>query len=389
MSELGDLLELLYGARSSFRTARGVVRTRHSMRLTQEGIRRQNALRRGGGGSMMVQFASAGGSGEEPPDLQEEVARFWFEPPDRLREETESAAARAHTTVLDGDLWWTYSPDWGAISNTALGEDDTSNVSVGGGEALRVLLDPSQLLGALEIERIEAGRERYLVRARPRDDLEDRHGNVQLRFAFGAQDFELEVDRERGVLLRVTAFLDGEELSVSELEELVFDEAFPEGTFVFVPPPGEEIRPPETGRSRRYSLDEAAALAGYHVFEIPDLPEGQWRQHVHFSAPRERPSVPAHVAVFYSRGDGRQSIIVSQRKAGEGSFGWTGVYPDGPPIEELERDGVEYALLRGDPQQGNGASVSFERDGTAIQLQSQEIDAETLLDLAASLKQVD
>jgi outer membrane lipoprotein-sorting protein len=389
VSELGELLELLYGARSSFRTARGVLRRRSSRRLSQAAMVRQNARRRRGGTGQIVMFASGGGTAEEPPDLQEEVTRFWFEPPDRLRDETESAAGHTHTTVLDGDLWWTYSPEWGAMSNAVLGEDESSNMSVGGGESYRALLDPSPLLGALEIGSIEAGAERYLVRARPREDLDDVHGHTQVRFAFGADAFELEVDRSRGVLLRLAAFFEGEELSVSELEELVFDEDFPEGTFGFVPPAGEEIRPPETGRGRRQSLDEVAALAGFQVFEIPELPEGQWRQHVHYSAPRERPPIPANVAIFYSRGDGRETIVLSQRKMGEGPFGWTGVYPDGPPLEELERDGVAYTVIRGDPEHGNGASVSFERDGTAIQLQSQELDADRLLELAASLRPVE
>jgi outer membrane lipoprotein-sorting protein len=388
VSELGDLLELLYGARSSFRTARGVVRRRSSRRLIQEAMRRQNTRRRRGGTGQMVMFTSSGAAAEEPPDLQEEVTRFWFEPPGRLREETESSAGHAHTKVLDGDLWWTYMPAWGAMSNALVGEDDTSNMSVGGGESFRALLDPSDLSAVLELQHIEAGDERCLVRARPRDDVDDIHSHMHLRFAFGADSFELEVDRKRGVLLRVAAFLDGEELSVSELEELAFDEDFPEGTFVFVPPPGEEIRPPETGRERRYSLDEVAALAGFSVFEIPELPDGQWRQHVHYSAGRERPPIPASVGLFYSRADGRQTIAANQRRAGEGSFGWAGVYPDGPPIEQHERDGVEYSLLRGDPQQGNGASVTFERAGTAIQLQSQEVDADVLLELAVSLRPV-
>jgi len=96
----------------------------------------------------------------------------------------------------------------------------------------------------------------------------------------------------------------------------------------------------------------------------------------------------ANVALFYHRANARGTVIVSQQKAGEGGFGWVGHYPDGPPLEELQRDGVGYTVIRGDPQQGNGASAAFEREGTAIQLQSQELDVETLLELAASLRPV-
>jgi outer membrane lipoprotein-sorting protein len=391
VSELGELLELLYGARHSFRTARGVVRHTHSWRLTQEAAKRANARRRQGrGGSVtLMQLATSGESAEEPPDIQEETIRFWFEPPERLREEVEGPRpSLARTTVLDGELWWTYSPDWGATSNVGLSEEETSQMSAGGGEYFRPLLDPSGLPGALEIDSVDIDGPRLLVRARPRDDLDGFQRQMPLHGLAGADELELVVDRERGVVLRATACLDGQELSVTELEEIVFDEVFPEATFVFVPPPGEDVRPPEAF-PRQYSLEEAAALVGFPVFEVPVLPEGDWRSHVHYSPPRERPDIKANVALFYHRANGRGSIILSQQKTGEGGFGWPGIHPDGPPLEELERDGVHYTACRADPEQGSGAAVTLERDGTALQLQSLELDVEALIELAASLRRVE
>jgi outer membrane lipoprotein-sorting protein len=388
VTELGELLELLHGARHRFRTARGTVRRRHNWRLMQEAMKRENA-RRGRGGSIVL-LQVAGQSGAEPPDVHEELVRFWFEPPGRLREEAEaSPPSSSRTVVLDGELWWMYSPDWGATSNAGLSGEEASHMSAGGGELFRALLDPSGLAGVLEIDRIEADAGRLLVRARPRDDLDDYQRHVRLHGDSGADALEFVVDRERGVVLRMTAYLDGRELSVSELEDIVFDEVFPDGTFVFVPPPGEEVRTPELPSQRVYSLEEAAALTGFRVFEIPQLPEGQWRLHVHYSPPRERPPIPANVALMYHRADGRGSLIVSQHKTGEGGFGWPGIHPDGPTLEEIERDGVRYTAARGDPEQGSGSAVTFERDGTAIQLQSQELDVETLLGLAASLSRVE
>ena len=389
MSELGELLELLYGARRSFRTARGVVRRTYSWRLTLEAMHRENARRgrRGGGGSMIM-FTSGEG-GEEPPDEREDRVRFWFEPPARLREEQDAPEGSAHTTVLDGDLWWTYTPTFGAMSNVGVSDDEAVNMRAGGGEPFRPLLDPSGLLGVLEVEQIDVEAERLIVRARPRDDLEDFHRHVQLHTVSAADELELVVDRERGVVLRLTAFFDGQELSVSELEEIVFDEDFPDGTFVFVPPAGEELRSPETAGHRTYSLEEAAELAGFAVFAIPELPEGPWRLHVHFHPARERTSMPGNVVLFYHRQDGRGTLMVSHRKVGEGGFGWPGIHPDAPVLEELERDGVHYTVFRADPEQGSGSAVTLERDGTAIQLQSQELDADTLLDLAASLRRVE
>lgn len=53
---------------------------------------------------------------------------------------------------------------------------------------------------------------------------------------------ELAVDAERGVILRATSFIDGQEFFVHEVLEIAFDEDFPDDTFVFTPPPGERSR---------------------------------------------------------------------------------------------------------------------------------------------------
>jgi hypothetical protein len=133
MSELGELLELLHEARHRYRTARGVMRRRHNWRLTQEAMKRSNARsRRGGSTGQVMMFASRGGA-EAQPDVHEEVIRFWVEPPDRLRHEVESSG-RSHTTVIDGDTWWMYSPEWGATSNAGLTDEETGNMSGGGDE---------------------------------------------------------------------------------------------------------------------------------------------------------------------------------------------------------------------------------------------------------------
>src|ERR1022692_2400096 len=157
MDELGELLELLYGARHRFSTARGVLVHRHSTRLTMEAMKREQARqRRGAGGSFQMVFARSDTSGPEPPDLHEERIRFWWEPPDRLREEVESEVPHhARTSVIDGELWWTYSPDWGAISNVDLSGEERAQHGFGGGESFRQVLDPSGLIGVLEIDAVD------------------------------------------------------------------------------------------------------------------------------------------------------------------------------------------------------------------------------------------
>lgn len=46
-----------------------------------------------------------------------------------------------------------------------------------------------------------------------------------------ADELDLIVDRERGVLLRVAVVVDGEELSAIEMTEVAFDEAVPAEMF--------------------------------------------------------------------------------------------------------------------------------------------------------------
>ena len=391
MASLAELLELLYEARGRVRTARGVVTYRQSMGRMQEAHRREmERVNRGRGGGrvsqMQIAFASKGGAAEEAPDLYEERQRFWWEPPDKLREETEATPPRRnHTTVLNGELWWTYSPEWGATSNVDLDEEERAHHGAGGGERFKPLLDPSPLIALLDFGAIREAGGRLDVQARPRDDLEG-PPHWHLHGVGGADEVELEIERETGIVRRMRATLDGEELWLTELEEIVLSEEFPDQTFVFVPPPGEEVLPPETTRRHHYTLEEAAAEAPFPVFFISELPEGDWRLRVNYHAPRRRPPMPAHVWLIYTRPDARATISLAQRPAGEGGFGWTGYGP--PPLEEAKRDGVTYTVSHADPDQGRQNTVAFERDDTSLQLQSAEIDVETLLKLAGSLKNV-
>lgn len=392
MGELAELLELLYGARTRFQTARGVLDYRHSNRLLQEAHRRgavRMNRRRGGGrvSSMQVAFASREGEQREPPDVHVERWRFWWEPPDRLREAVDSETpGQSRTTVLNGELWWTYSPEWGATSNVELDEEERAQHSAGGGDRFRPLLDPSGLAAVMEFDEVTVEGDRLRVRARPRDDLEGPPIHFHLHVVGGADSFELEVDRRLGFVWRMAALIDGEELSVTELTEASFDEAFPPETFVFEPPPGVEVLPPETGRHKRYTLEEAAAAAPFPVFFVPELPEGDWRLRVNYTDARRHPPVPVNVWLIYHRADGQGALSLAQRPAGEGGFGWPGYAP--PELEEIERAGVRLHVSRADPDRGSQNALAFDREGTSIQLQSQELELERLIDLAASLQRV-
>jgi outer membrane lipoprotein-sorting protein len=390
MTHLATVLELLYTARMRYRTARGALTYRHSTSLMMQAHRRQAERwnrRPGRGGSTLVAFSSSDRGGEEPPDLHEERARFWWQPHDRLREEVESETrGQTRTTVLNGDLWWTYSPDWGATSNVDLDEEARAQHGTGGGDRFQPLLDPSGLLAVLDFTEITEVGDRLRVRARPRDDLEGRVSHFHLHVFGGADEYELELDRVTGIVRRIASFLAGRELAVTELTDLALDEDFPADTFIFTPPPGVEVLPPESHRHRQSTLEEAAQAAPFPVFYIPQLSEGDWRLHVNYHEPRTRPPMPAHVSLIYHRADGRGALSLAQRPAGDGGFGWAGYGP--PKLENIERDGVTLSVSRADPERGSHNAVALQRGDTSIQLQSQELDIDTLIQLAVSLEPV-
>jgi hypothetical protein len=101
------------------------------------------------------------------------------------------------------------------------------------------LLDPSPLASGWELTLLDdcahAGRNTLRVRARwmgaePRPLLWE-----------GVNEYEILVDRERGVLLRYAGIVDGEEAGVFSVCSVRFDEAIPDEVFSFEPPEGTRI----------------------------------------------------------------------------------------------------------------------------------------------------
>ena len=66
-----------------------------------------------------------------------------------------------------------------------------------------------------------------------------------------ADDYELLVDAERGVLLRVVARMGGREFAGEEATSVTFDGPLAEDMFAFAPPPGARVQVQEPGRYLR------------------------------------------------------------------------------------------------------------------------------------------
>jgi outer membrane lipoprotein-sorting protein len=303
------------------------------------------------------------GGSRESPESSTTTYRLWWEGPERFREEI-GADAR-HVLVRDGERWWTGSRDWGVVSS----ETDRGGPQQG---ALGHLVEPGRLLAVFRLHPkgtgSVAGRRTLGATGAPRPG-DDGALMVVHRVGAGADGVELDVDAERGTLLRLTALLDGEPFHSFEVTELAFDEAFPPETFVYAPEPGED--PPERWRPERLRLDEAAQRAPFTLLAPARVPEG-WRLHVTWMEPRDRPRVAASAHLSYESADGAYTVQIRQQATDEPHEEW---------LAFARRGDVEVADAGEDVQPRH--YVRAERNETFVELSGD--DLELLLTLAAEL----
>jgi outer membrane lipoprotein-sorting protein len=363
MSELGDLLELLHGARSRYRTVRLEAREwRHNHRLLEAYERSIRAVR---GSAIQVNL----GDPAEAPAESEVETRIWFEPPNRLREER-LEAGRLCTAVANGERWWTSMPEWATVVQDG---DGWATGSVG--QTAQGLLDPGLLLGVLELElrgRAEAaGREALVVAAAPRPS--PHHAGVE-PLSHGATRHELLVDAERGVLLSLTAYLDDQPFSVVRVREIAFDEAIDGSVFTYEAAEGEEVLGPhDVSPGEHVSIEEAARRATFTVLVPRSLGRG-WRMHVLSTPGRERPPMRETVHVSLFRDDATHTVSIRQTP---------------PPFETWQRNGTERVERDGRVlwvADTGWRRVLLEREGTCVEVGSETIEAEELVELALSLE---
>ena len=372
MSDLGDLLELIYGAGERWQTVRLTIREWQHAGRAREAIQRLNDEQASGGRVSTVMFARH--ASEPEPEELEHIVRVWLDR-DRAREEREGPYAFPSLGIRDGTRWWQYSKEYGASSN-----ESEPKIGSGVGEQARGLLEPAHVLGALRlhspVEIEAAGRPALLVRAEPHG--QDRGGGFSLhRLGLGADWYELVLDRERGVLLRTTSFLDGLPVNLTEVLEIAFDEQFPPETFVFELPEGEkfgQLFP----RPRNVTLEQTTGLATFTVISPAEVPDG-WQLHVLYFPGEERPPMPPTVNLHYHSPDASQQLSIAETDAAAADqFEW------------LAWEEHDNTLVAG-PVEPRGLEPGYariERDGTRATLSSAELPRERLVALALSLKPV-
>jgi hypothetical protein len=369
VSELGDLLELIYGAGDRWGTVRLTIRDWQHLGRVREAMERLSS-QHASGGSRQVTFA--GRPSEPEPEEVEHLIRIWLDG-DRVREEREGPYAFPSLGIRDGTGWWQYSKEYGASSNESEPEIDT-----GIGEQALGLLEPAYVLGALRLQppvEIEAaGRPALLVRAELHG--RGREGAFSLhRLGLGADAYELVFDRERGVLLRTTSLLDGLPMNVTEVLEIAFDEAFSPETFIFELPEGEtfgQLFP----RPQSVTLEQAAALAGFTVLSPAEVPEA-WQVHVLYLPGEERPPMPPTVNLHYHSPDASQQLSIAETDAAAA---------DQHEWLEWEERGTVLVAGPAEPRGLEPGYARVERNGTRATLSSAELPRERLVALAVSLK---
>jgi outer membrane lipoprotein-sorting protein len=376
VSELGDLLELLHGARGRVATVRAVVR------IWQDPIQAQEAFRRhveASGGTTVTWYAGDG-QGDVPAEIETEV-RFWLNPPDLVREERDDPHGSS-VGVRRGATWWQSDDTSGATTN-----DGDPHFQSGIGDTAEQLLNPAWMISGLDVDDIArgrwAGRPTVSVRAVPRVASGVEPGGPPGSHTWGADELRLEVDARRGTLLRVESRFAGRPIAVPEVVEIAFDETFDDALFTFEAPPGEHVvsAAERFARPEYLPIDEAVRRAPFAVWVPERLPE-DWELQVTFVPASERPPVAPQIHVTCRPPSATHGVSVVQARAGERGVEFDDVGPG--EWRDLARGG-RAMRVRAPVEDWQPASVELELEGTRILLRSSNVSADALADLAVGL----
>lgn len=379
--ELGALLVLLHSADAPFRSVQATYRVWcHEERLREAFVADAEEQKRRGA-SISIRTYSSGIGDPEPPETEETI-RLWRDG-DRFRVEHQGGHRDGSYAVADGPLWWTWDERMGAMSN----HDDPS-VGSGVGHELQVMLNPMSLLSSLRFRVTGssqvAGRATITAHAIPRPHDAHHGRSRELHdLGAGAHHYELEVDRERGVLLAVTAIRDEQPFHTITTLAIRFDEPIPAETFQFEPPEGEEIQPTrDSHRLQHVTLSEAQQRAPFTVL-MPDRVPASWQVHCTFFEASQRPPSPAQISLSYRSDDGHESISIDQMAATDrASHHYENMVNEGD-WQEVTHDGRSVTVR---PAGWGQAQAHLERDGTFVFLVSDSLTADQVGRVAAGLR---
>ena len=374
---LGALLVLLHGADAPVDTVEVTYRVwRHRQRAHAAFVADAEEQKRRG-----ASITSYGpGKAEPEPAEYEKTVQIW-RAGDRVRVEYQGGERDGYYAVTDGPLWWIWDERMGARSN----QDDPS-VGGGFGNELQIMLNPIPLLSSLRFHPTGtsqvAGRPTITAHGTPRPQDPGRGGAFELHeLGTGAGCYELEVDRQLGVLLAVTAIRDGEPFHSITTLAIRFGQPVPDETFRFEPPAGEEIHGTrDEHRVEHVTLVEAQQQATFTVL-MPDTVPADWQVQCRLIRPSQRLPSPMQIGLIYTSVDGHESVSLSEMAANEsGPYQRPGNEED---WENVTRDGIP---MRTRPARWGQAQVELEREDTFVHLMSDNLTRDQVLTIASGLR---
>jgi outer membrane lipoprotein-sorting protein len=213
--DLAAFLELLYSARDRSRTVYATVHRRSHPARELELLRARGLYR-----DPPAIPKEEGAAGGPPPTIVETTTQLWAARPDRLRWETTARGygpdELASVGVKAGEVFWERSSDGDLHTNENREQSSTMTTDS------ERLVDPSPLLG---VYRFELGPPTtWQGRGAVEVTASRRSGSHPHWFGPLSDQLALVVDAERGVLLRTAVALEDEELSNTEIVQIVFDE---------------------------------------------------------------------------------------------------------------------------------------------------------------------
>jgi hypothetical protein len=251
--QLAELLHLLYTAHQRYGSIQVSWRYWYQVEALNEMRERYSP------GSVKPLTAKKGAASKiQSPAEMTYHWQIWWRKPACWREDAQSSGEGKNIRIICDDRWLFYSAAGQRLSTNTLPEGPLHRQRVQRGrrprgaaqirpsleEAVNAvpLLDPSFLLASHDLESVADIRfvEREALRVR----AVFRKGREVARDPFfwgGADDYELLVDKERGILLRYAARLGEREVAVAAVEQVIFDAAIPDDVFVFTPPPNTTI----------------------------------------------------------------------------------------------------------------------------------------------------
>jgi outer membrane lipoprotein-sorting protein len=369
VSELGEVLELMHTSEGRWSSLHAEGREWRDSALNLEAFMRMVERRRPGS---VARFGDSSHEAEEPEEV-ESAWRLWMEGTDRIRAEFSVGHGEMVIAVVDGKTWWSWSPSSGALTN-----EGSENAETGLGPGTD-LVHPAAILPAVDLEvrgrTTKLGRSAYEVLAVPttgNDDEEDfglLHG-----IGSGAEEYELLVDAERGVLLRTVARLHGRPFLILEMDEVAFDEELPADTFTLVPPTGVAFE--ALPRTRSLLLEELPGAVGFTVL-VPERALDDAQVDVTIEPALPRYGVPEYADITYATFPRDASpTSLSLRESAE---------PMPMPEETKWRD-IE-GLMVGEDRHTSPPTirVRLEVRGTHVELSSPDVSVEQLFRMVRSL----